>query len=341
MSFPIDLDAIARGEVPDGVVRKVLRLGITSEMRRLQAGSPAEQQARNQRLMDALAQEPIAVAVDEANRQHYEVPPEFFRLVLGKRMKYSCALWAEGVSGLDAAEELMLETVCFRAGLKDGQTVLDLGCGWGSLSLYIAERYPHCRIVALSNSHAQKRFIQAAARSCAAGNLEVETGDIACWQTDRRFDRILSIEMFEHMRNYDALMAKLAAWLTSDGRLFVHVFSHRSQAYKFDGSWMAQRFFTGGLMPCDDLLPHYQRHLCLLDRWRFDGTHYQKTCEAWLQRLDANRDQALSALAGAGDAAPRRLLTEFRLFFMTCAEAFGCAQGQEWGISHYLFRGRL
>jgi len=341
MSFPFDLDAIARGELSDTAIRKVLRFGITAELRRLQEGGPAGQLARQERLIQSLMQEPIAVATDEANRQHYEIPPEFFRLVLGKRMKYSCALWCEGVPGLDAAEEAMLETVCKRACLKDGQRVLDLGCGWGALSFYIAEHYPSCCVLALSNSQAQKAFIEASASTSGIQNIQVETGNIAQWETAQLFDRILSIEMFEHMRNYDALLVKLAGWLAPEGRLFVHVFSHRSHAYKFEGSWLAERFFTGGLMPSDDLLLHFQRDLRLLDRWRLDGTHYQKTCEAWLQRLDDNREPALAKLVGArADATPQRLLTEFRLFFMACAEAFGYAQGQEWGISHYLFGSR-
>lgn len=341
MSFPIDLDAIARDEVSDNAIRKVLRFGITAELRRLQEGGPAGQLARQERLIQSLMQEPIALAADEANRQHYEIPPEFFRVVLGKRMKYSCALWCEGVTGLDAAEEAMLDAVCNRAGLEDGQRVLDLGCGWGALSFYIAERYPSCCVLALSNSQAQKTYIDALAIFSGIQNLHVETGNIAVWETAQRFDRILSIEMFEHMRNYDALMAKLAGWLAPEGRLFVHVFSHRSHAYKFEGSWLAERFFTGGLMASDDLLLHFQRDLRLLDRWRLDGTHYQKTCEAWLQRLDDNREGALATLVRArADATPLRLLTEFRLFFMACAEAFGYAKGQEWGISHYLFGSR-
>jgi cyclopropane-fatty-acyl-phospholipid synthase len=341
MSFPLDVDAIARGDVTDDAVRKVLRFGVMAELRRLQDGGPAEQLARKMRMVHALREEPIAVATDEANRQHYEVPPEFFRIVLGTRMKYSCALWREGIAGLDAAEEAMLEAVCRRAGLQDGQRILDLGCGWGALSLYIAALYPSCQVLALSNSRAQKTFVEASAKSAGVGNLEVETGNIVSWETNRRFDRILSIEMFEHMRNYDALLAKLAGWMTPNGKLFVHVFSHRHHAYRFEDSWMAERFFTGGLMPSDDLLLHFQRHLCVLDRWYLEGTHYQKTCEAWLQRLDAGRESALAALAGArADATPLQVLTEFRLFFMTCAEAFGYDQGREWGISHYLFGGR-
>jgi cyclopropane-fatty-acyl-phospholipid synthase len=341
MSFPLDLDAIARGDVTDDAVRKMLRFGVMAELRRLQHGGPAEQLARKMRMVHALMEEPIAVATDEANRQHYEVPPEFFRIVLGRRMKYSCALWREGVTSLDAAEEAMLETVCRRAGLQDGQRILDLGCGWGALSLYIAALYPSCQVLALSNSRAQKTFVEASAKSAGVGNLEVQTGNIVSWETNRCFDRILSIEMFEHMRNYDALLAKLAGWMAPNGKLFVHVFSHRHHAYRFEDSWMAERFFTGGLMPSDDLLLHFQRHLCVLNRWYLAGTHYQKTCEAWLQRLDAGRESALAALAGVrADATPLQLMTEFRLFFMTCAEAFGYDQGREWGISHYLFGGR-
>jgi len=341
MAFPVSVEAISRGEVSDEALRKMLRFGVKAELRRLRDGSLPEQLARKMRMVHELAEEPIAVAIDEANRQHYEVPAEFFRLALGRRMKYSCAFWREDVTDLDAAEDAMLELVCQRAGVEDGQRVLDLGCGWGALSLYIAGLYPSCQVLALSNSRTQKTFIEAAARCAGIANLEVETSNITSWESDQRFDRILSIEMFEHMRNYQALLAKLAGWLAPNGRLFVHVFSHRVYAYRFEGSWMAERFFAGGLMPSDDLLLHFQRHLCVLDRWYLDGTHYQRTCEAWLERLDANRERALAALAAARtNATPLQLLTEFRLFFMTCAEAFGYDQGGEWGISHYLFGGR-
>src|SRR5262245_30577968 len=194
MSFPVDVDGISHGEVSDDAVRKMLRFGVRAELRRLQEGGPSEQLARKMRLVHALSQEPIAVAADEANRQHYEIPPEFFRLILGSRMKYSCALWRDGVSDLDAAEEAMLEVVCRRAGVEDGQRILDLGCGWGSLSLYIATLYPSCQVLALSNSRAQKAFIEAAAGAASIANLEVETGNIASWESDQCFDRIVSIE---------------------------------------------------------------------------------------------------------------------------------------------------
>ena len=273
---------------------------------------------------------PIAIETGAANDQHYELPPEFFGLVLGPRRKYSGCFWPEGVETLADAEETMLALTCARAGIEDGMTVLDLGCGWGSLSGWIAERYPACRVLAVSNSAPQKAYVDGLGHA----NVEVVTADINAFETDRRFDRVVSVEMFEHMRNWRALLAKVRGLLADDGKLFVHVFAHIRCAYPFEQSWMGRRFFTGGIMPSDDLLLRFADDLVVHDHWRVDGKHYALTAEAWLTNLDLHREEALTILGS--DAA----LNEWRAFFLACAGLFGHARGREWIVSHYLLERR-
>ena len=257
-------------------------------------------------------------------------------------MKYSCALWPGAVAELAEAEAAMLDLTCRRAHLEDGQDVLELGCGWGSLSLHMAARYPNSRILSVSNSRSQKEFIVAEAARRGLANLEIVTADMNDFDTERRFDRIVSVEMFEHMRNYGELLRRISSWSRPEALLFVHVFAHSRFAYPFEvrdaSDWMAQHFFTGGLMPSDDLLLHFQNHFLIRERWRVSGMHYQKTAEAWLDRLDRNRDQVLSLLVRVhGRDEALRWLVRWRVFFMACAELFGYAGGQEWIVSHYLF----
>lgn len=282
---------------------------------------------------------PIAERVDAANAQHYELPAAFLGLFLGPRRKYSGCLWADGVEDLAAAEAAMLTLTCERAGVADGMQILDLGCGWGSLSLWLAERYPNARILGVSNSHGQREWIEAERdRRGLTGRLEIVTADVNDFATDRRFDRVLSIEMFEHMRNWAELLRRVAGWLAPGGRAFVHVFSHRTLAYRFAGTWAADRFFTAGTMPSHELLGRFQRDLVVVDRWAVSGTHYARTLEAWLARLDAHREEALAILEGAGHApreAKRRLAT-WRLFLLSTDEIWGWRGGNEWLVSHYL-----
>ncbi|MCX9079354.1 MAG: cyclopropane-fatty-acyl-phospholipid synthase, partial [Candidatus Methanoperedens sp.] len=274
--------------------------------------------------------------------QHDEVPPEFFQLVLGRHLKYSACYWPDGVTKLDGAEEAMLQLTCERAGVQDGMTILDVGCGWGSLSLWIAQHYPNCQVQAVSNSRTQQAFIQQRAYERRLTNITAHVADIVEFDTDQRFDRVLSIEMFEHMKNYEQLMGKIAHWLKPQGRLFVHHFSHRENAYEFDhtdpNNWMARYFFTGGTMPSDDLLLYFQRDLTVVNHWRVVGTHYERTLNAWLTRLDDQRDRVKTIMAdvyGANQAL--RWFVYWRLFFMGCAEVFGIRRGQAYFVTHLLF----
>ena len=332
------------GAAPDAVVRVGIRRLLAAQLERAGPPGSARRAAAREALRERLRNGPIAVHPDAANRQHYEVPAEFFRLFLGPRLKYSSCLWPEGVHGLAAAEEAMLDLTCRRARLADGMGVLDLGCGWGSLSLWIAERYPACRVLAVSNSAGQREHIERECRDRGLAGVEAVTCDINDFDPGRRCDRILSVEMLEHVRNHERLLERAAGWLGPGGKLFAHVFAHRELAYLYETdegeSWMARHFFTGGMMPSEDWLAGYDRDFRLVERWRVNGRHYARTLEAWLRQLDAVRPRARALLAEAGEPDPARQLRRWRIFLMASAELFGYAGGEEWLVSHALFEPR-
>ncbi len=292
-----------------------------------------------------MSEGPLAVHTESANDQHYEVPAGFFEAMLGSRLKYSCSYYESDSTTLDEAELAMLELTVNRAGLDDGMDILELGCGWGSLTLYMAERFPGSRIVAVSNSNNQREFIEARADRQGLSNVEVITADINEFQTTQIFDRVVSIEMFEHLRNYHRLFELTSSWLKPDGRLFFHIFCHRDSPYFFsndsDGDWMARHFFTGGTMPSWDLPLKFDENLILDERWRVNGNHYALTCRDWLANLDRQRDRTLSSLKSGENPAPtRRQYHRWRMFVMACQELFAWKGGEEWFVGHYLMKPR-
>jgi cyclopropane-fatty-acyl-phospholipid synthase len=271
------------------------------------------------------------------------VPAAFFDQVLGVHRKYSCCYWGGSVRNLDEAEEAALEITCQRADIRDGMNILDLGCGWGSLSLWIAGHYPRCTVTSVSNSASQRRFIEQEAASLGLSNIEVITADMNEFSTDRKFDRVVSVEMFEHMRNYGTLFESISNWLVDDGLFFMHIFCHRSAAYEYvdrgPADWMSRHFFSGGIMPSGDLPSRFQEHLRLVEQWRWSGRQYQLTAEAWLENMDARKGEVLPILEstyGQGEAG--RWWMRWRIFFLAVSEMFGMDDGREWGVGHYLFR---
>lgn len=334
-----------RGLLPGWLVRIGIRRLIADGLRERDRGGLDRRSAHFRELLAELDAGPIAVQTDAANDQHYELPPEFFALCLGRHRKYSGCLWPDGVTSLDAAEEASLAETCAHADLADGQRILELGCGWGSLTLWMAERYPRSTITAVSNSTPQRRFIEGQCAARGFANVRVITADMNSFAPDGRFDRVVSVEMFEHMRNHRALLRRIADWLDVGGKLFVHIFVHGRTAYLYEdrgpSDWITRYFFSGGMMPSDDLLLRRQDDLVLEEQWRQSGVHYARTAEAWLQNLDRRRTEALAILAHAyGAPAATRWLHRWRIFFIACAELFGFAGGAEWWVSHYRFQRR-
>lgn len=327
--------ALGTGLVPDGVIRRAARRAARSRTSRELEGGIEAQQERLSDLVGRMSSGPVAEKTDSANTQHYEVPSGFFRTFLGPRLKYSACYWPNSATTLAEAEDYTLELCCQRAGIEDGMDLLDLGCGWGSMTLWMAEQFPGSRILAVSNSSTQRESIEADARNRGLGNIEVVTADANEFDPGRKFDRVVSIEMFEHLRNWDLILERIASWLEPGGKMFVHVFSHRRFAYRFADSWFADRFFTAGTMPSQELMLWFQRSMRVERRWNFDGTHYARTLEAWLDRLDANPNAALGELAGSSRAR-RTALAQWRVFLMAAAETWNYNDGQDWTVSHYL-----
>ncbi len=334
------IDFAERRLVPDWFIRLGIRHLLRSRLKQEKVLAAANPQHAAE-FVEQLSQSPLAIATDAANRQHYEEPADFFQLALGARLKYSCGWFDDERCTLDAAERRMLQITCERAEIVDGMQVLELGCGWGSLTLWLAEHFPDLKITAVSNSHNQRRYIEEQCRQRDWKHVKVITADMRTLQLDSQFDRVVSIEMFEHMRNYALLLQRISGWLLPDGKLFVHLFCHRQFSYLFEtegaSNWMGRHFFTGGMMPAEQLLTRFNEHLQVQHQWSVNGVHYGRTCEAWLKNLNRRRGEALQIFSQTmeGREAARHV-QRWRIFFMACAELFRYRQGQEWFVAHYL-----
>jgi cyclopropane-fatty-acyl-phospholipid synthase len=334
-----------QGLVPDVVIRTGIRRLLKERLAEINADDIERVAADTAKFVAMMDAGPVAPLPEKANEQHYEVPSAFFGHALGKHRKYSSCYWDANTTSLDEAEAAALAITCERAELADGQHILELGCGWGSLSLFMAARYPNARITAVSNSNSQREYILGQAAQRGLRNLAVITCDMNDFDIAERFDRIVSVEMFEHMRNYRKLFARLHGWLAPQGKFFMHIFAHRSTPYEFvdqgASDWMSRHFFSGGIMPSNDLPLYFQDHLQLKQRWMWSGTHYEKTANAWLANMDANRDAVLPLFAQTyGAASAEQWFHRWRIFFMACAELWGYRNGQEWFVAHYLFERR-
>lgn len=333
--------------VPEAAIRLYVRQALRRHERRERRRSVEVRQEELMRIVAELRRQPIAVHPRLPRAQHYELPTAFFQAVLGRRLKYSCGWWSEPrrrrgpAYELDRSEEAMLDLTCRRAAIADGQSVLDLGCGWGSFALYAARAYPRCRILAVSNSTTQKAYLDRRARELGLANIRVKQADVNRLALEEKFDRIVSIEMFEHVRNYSALLSGLSTLLKPEGKLFIHLFSYRGNPYFFryedDRDWMARNFFAGGIMPGRDLLLYFTESFAVERVWRVSGLHYRSTLEAWLRRMKGNRKEIMPILTDFyGPDRARKWWAYWKAFFIVCAELFGFAGGNAWFVSHYL-----
>jgi cyclopropane-fatty-acyl-phospholipid synthase len=331
------------GLVPDSVIRAGIRRLLESKRKEIHAGDVEYAATALNRFVAMMNESPIALVPDLANEQHYEVPAEFFAHVMGDNLKYSCCYWPNNVSTLSEAEVAALEITVNRADIRDGMKVLDLGCGWGSLSLWIAEHFPDATVTSVSNSTSQRDFILGQASERSIQNIEVIVCDMNDFTTEKQFDRVVSVEMFEHMRNYGELFRRIDDWLLPDGHFFMHIFCHATTPYEYidrgPTDWMSRHFFTGGIMPSADLPLRFADNLSIVKSWRWNGQHYAKTCDAWLANMDKNEAEILPILASCyGDENASLWRQRWRIFFMACSELFDYDQGHEWFVGHYLFK---
>jgi cyclopropane-fatty-acyl-phospholipid synthase len=328
---------LEKDKIPDFLIRIGIRRLLKQRLR------DEESQKNNlPKLIEELKNSPIAVETKAANEQHYEVPTEFYQYCLGPHLKYSSGYWKKGCEDIETSERDMLQLTCDRAQLQNGQEVLELGCGWGSLSLFMSARFPQSNFTVVSNSRTQKLYIDEQAKQRGINNLTVITADINQFSTDKKFDRVVSVEMFEHLRNYKLLFQRIASWMKEDARMFVHVFTHKKYAYKFEvkdeTDWMSKYFFTGGIMPSNDLFSYFNEDIKIVDQWTVNGTHYSKTSEAWLDNMDAHKYKIMPLFEKTyGKENALKWWVYWRIFYMACAELWGYNKGEEWMVCHYLF----
>ncbi len=334
-----------KGLVPDAIIRRGIRALLKQRLDDIRSNDAEQLSTDEHAFIQMMNQSPIAVLTDKANEQHYEVPAEFFQAVLGEHLKYSCGYWKAGNRSLDQSEEDALRLTCEHAQLEDGMEILELGCGWGSLTLWMAQQYPNSKITAVSNSKSQGNYILSKANAANLFNIEVITADMNDFNVAGQFDRVVSVEMFEHMRNYAELYQRVSDWLKPGGKFFKHIFVNRAACYLFEdkdaSDWMSRHFFSGGMMPSDALPLHFQDHLKIDNRWRWDGRHYEQTSNAWLAKMDAQKEHLWPLFEETyGKDFASVWWQRWRIFFMACAELFGYNDGQEWWVSHYLFSKR-
>ena len=338
------IELAEKGIIPDYFIRQGIVRNCENRLNNENVSNTEKVSSKKQSWIQQMKESPIALVPEKANEQHYEVPPAFFENVLGKHLKYSSGYWPDGVNSLDESEESMLELSFERAQLVDGDSILELGCGWGSLTCYMASKLPNSKITAISNSKDQKEHILNRCKNQGLDNIEVITADMNDFGTENKYDRVVSIEMFEHMRNYKKLLSKISSWLHDDGKLFIHIFTHQSVVYPFENQgeadWMAREFFSGGMMPSHDLLLHFQDDLIIEDIWRMSGTHYEKTSLAWVNKMDANKDIVMKIFSETYGDDAKLWFQRWRIFFMSCEKLFGYNNGSDWGVSHYRFSKR-
>jgi len=337
------IDLAEKGILPDFLIRSGIKRMQKERLLWEKSRSISSVEEHHQNWVDEMKKSSIAYVPEKANEQHYEVPPAFFENALGKHLKYSCCYWDENTETLDEAEAKMLKLTCERAEIEDGHDILELGCGWGAISLWMAESYPNSRITSVSNSQDQRKFIMNHAKMRGLNNLEVKTCDMNSFEINQTFDRVISVEMFEHMKNYEELLSRVKHWLKPEGKLFVHIFSHINFAYHFEtegsSNWMGRHFFTGGIMPSHDLLSHFNRDLIIDNEWKVNGIHYHKTAEAWLQNMDKNKSHIRSIFSETyGKEHATKWWSYWRIFFMACSELWKTKNGDEWIVSHYLMK---
>ena len=325
--------------VPDFLIRQKIRK-LNDERLSMERGKYSSEYV--EKFIQDLKSLPIAIETKSANEQHYEVPADFFKLCLGEHLKYSCCYWINANDNLNTAEENMLKLTCERADLIDGLSILELGCGWGAISLWMAKTYPNSKITSVSNSESQKEYIYKECETRGITNLEVITADMNVFQTEKKFDRVVSVEMFEHMKNYDILLNRISNWLKDSGKLFVHIFTHKTFSYHFEtegkNNWMGKYFFTGGIMPSHNLLDHFNNDLTIVKNWVVDGTHYHRTAESWLDNMDENIDKITDIFKLTYGRNHTKWRVYWRIFFMACSELWKTSNGNEWQVSHYLFK---